>query len=440
MSVHSDADEDDTATEARADDPPPAAGYRTYEVYQRERVGESTNLIDPRELIGAEMLADPTRLLTILREDSPCSRDWIGNRFWITRYDDVTSVFVDEANYESRSAAWRSGRPDSGRDLGDHVGVRWAHATRIDRAIESIVEHALAEIDDRSDLAIELAARLPLDLWGVVLDLDADELATFARLSWTVQRGIGWDAIAQRDAALAFDSLVAFFDPIVERRRVDPGDDMISAIVGLDLDDGPTDAADVATTVVEWDHETLHGGLANLWYLLLTHPDQLDVVRSDRRLVTSAWLEALRHSPPVLTADRYARHEVERFGRLIPEGGLLTCSAAAANRDPRVFDDPDTFDIERKDLCRREPRGHYRADGLPSGIAFGLGRPSIHPAVPKERPRSLYALTRDIAVTATSMLLDEFPGVRLADGAEPVVRSLRLGEMRTCWRLPVELR
>ncbi len=102
-----------------------------------------------------------------------------------------------------------------------------------------------------------------------------------------------------------------------------------------------------------------------------------------------------------------------------------------------MFDDPDSFVVDRKDLCQREPRGQYRADGLPSGIAFGLGRPSIHPAVPKDRPRSAYALVRDVAVLASQMLLDEHPDIRLAPGAEPVLRSLRLGEMYTCWHLPV---
>jgi len=153
-----------------------------------------------------------------------------------------------------------------------------------------------------------------------------------------------------------------------------------------------------------------------------------------------AWLEALRHSPAVHAAQRFARHEVERFGRLIPVGGLLYCSAAAANRDPRVFADPDQFLIERKDLCQREPRGQYRADGLPSGIAFGLGKPSVHPAVPKERPRSTYAIARDVAVAASLALLREYPRISLATGAEPSLRSLRLGEMYTCWGLPVSLR
>ena len=150
-----------------------------------------------------------------------------------------------------------------------------------------------------------------------------------------------------------------------------------------------------------------------------------------------AYLETLRHSPPVISADRFARHEVERFGRLVPDGALLRCSAAAANRDPRVFADSDAFIVGRKDLCQREPRGTYRTDGLASGISFGTGAPSKHPAVPEDRPRSAYALARDLAVIASLVLLDELPTVRLQEGVVPQRRSRRLGEMYTCWSLPV---
>jgi hypothetical protein len=139
----------------------------------------------------------------------------------------------------------------------------------------------------------------------------------------------------------------------------------------------------------------------------------------------------------VLFARRFARHEVERFGFLIPEGALVVCAAGAANHDPRIFAEPERFIIERKDLCPREPRGQYRADGLPAGIAFGLGKPSRFPAVPEDRPRSLYALTRDMAVTASNVLLDRLTNLRLKPGPEPTMRSLRVGDMHTCWSLPV---
>ena len=423
-----------------ADEPLPASGYRTYEVFQRERVGETTNLLSPRELIGDEMLTDPHRLLTVLREEYPCYRDWKGNRFWITRYDDVTSAFADDANFATRSKRWRLGDESLGRDLWGHVPVLTARATRIDDALTGIVERTIADLvgaGDGADLSAGFAARIPLELWGAVLDLPADDLPVFAQRYWRMQRGVGWDMNDRLDGLAACAELEALIAPLLERRRADPGDDLISAIALLDLGDAPATAADVVATVLEADHETLHGGLANLWCNLLTLPDQFDVVRSEPRQVKFAWLETLRHSPPVHVVQRFARHEVERFGRLLPDGAMLELSAAAANRDPRALDNPDEFVVGRQDLCQREPRGQYRADGLPSGIAFGMGKPSVHPAVPKERPRSIYAITSDVAVTASTMLLDAFPAIRLADDAEPTIRSLRLGEMHTCWRLPV---
>lgn len=423
-----------------AEEPLPASGYRTYEVFQRERVGETTNLLSPRELIGDEMLTDPYRLLTILREEYPCYRDWKSNRFWITRYDDVTSVFADDANYATRSKRWRLGDEQLGRDLWDHVPVLAARAERIDASLVTVVDRVIGELlTDGADLAVGFAARLPLELWGAILDLPAGELPTFAQRYWRLQRGTGWDMQDRLDGRAAFAALEASIEPLFAQRRADPGDDLISAIAHLDLGDAPPTAADVVATVFEADHETLHGGLSNLWCNLLTHPEQFDRVRSDPRQMKFAWLETLRHSPPIHSAERFARREVERFGRLLPDGATLALSAAAANRDPRVFVDPDAFVVGRTDLCQREPRGQYRADGLPSGIAFGLGKPSIHPAVPKERPRSIYAITRDVAVTASTMLLDAVGDIRLADGAQPSIRSLRLGEMHCCWHLPVRI-
>lgn len=413
------------------DDPLPARGYRTYEVFQRERVGETTNLIKPRQLISDGYLADPYPLLEILRENYPCYRDWAGNRFWITRYDDVTSVLADEANYETRTKSWFYGRPESLRNLWDEVDILWARANHIDAGLEAAVARTLDGLADEPDLARAFAARLPMELWGEVLALDEDELTRFASLYWRMQRGAGWDASTRQVGLAALDEAAGWFDELLADRR-GRADDLISVAAGLDAS-----GRDLANAVLDTDHETPHGGLANMWFQLLTQPDQLDLVRDDRRLMKFAWLETLRHSPPVLSASRFARHEVERFGRLIPAGGLVMCSAAAANRDPRVFGEPDRFHVDRRDLCQREPRGQYRADGLPSGIAVGLGPPSIHPAEPKERPRSLYAITRDVAVAASTALLDASPDLALAPDANPTMRTLRSGEMHTCWRLPV---
>ena len=417
-------------------------GFRSYEVYQRERVGQSTEKIKPRQLVSEAYRTDPYPVLGTLREHYPCYRDWLGNRYWITRYDDVTSIFTDDANFETRSKRWFYGVPEYGRDFNSAVAVQ--------RVEEEVCDTRAAEMTTRliealnanggGNLATAFAAQLPLELLREMLALPQDQADRFDHAFWRAQRGVGWDPRLQADGRAALGELETIVEQLVAKRRQDAGEDMISAMLGEAED---LTARDVVATLLERDHETLHGALANLWRRLLADAQAREAVGSDRRLMKLAYLETLRHSPPVLSARRFARHEVERFGRLLPEGALLVCSAAAANRDPRVFDAPDTFVVDRRDLCQREPRGQYRADGLATGIAFGLGKPSRHPAVPEDRPRSRYAITRDTAVAASMALLDAAPGIRLArghgdgEGAEPALAALTVGEMHTCWNLPV---
>ena len=416
-----------------------AAQYRTYEVYQRERVGQSTAKIKPAQLLSDAFLRDPYPLLAVLRENYPCYRDWLSNCYWITRYDDVTSVFADDANFETRPRRWFYGLDDYGRDLGGELPVLTAHAAALDAQAESIARRAAGDIASRgsADLATEFAARFVLEMTVAALNIPVEKVEAFVRLYVALKRGSGWHPTAARDGRAAMDELTHLLEPLVSERRRAPGEDVISAMAGLAPDGGAVGARDVVVTLLEADHETLHGTLANLFFALLTHPDQLAELRDHPLNLKIAILETLRWATPTLAALRFARHEVERFGRLLPEGALVVCSAAAANRDPRVFANPDAFIATRRDICHREARGQYRADGLATGIAFGTGAPTRHPAVPEDRPRSAFALTRDTALTAAGVLLDSITDLKLAESARPELRSLRLGEMHTCWQLPV---
>jgi cytochrome P450 len=416
-----------------------SADYRTYEIYQRERVREATEKIRPIQLMAPEFARDPYPVLEVLRENYPCYRDWLGNSYWVTRYDQVTSIFTDEHNFETRPKLWFYGKMDYGRDFRKELPVQIAFERAFDRHVVPVAETLIGDIKSKGadDLAIAFAARLPMELLARALDLPVEDFPSFVGCYWRMQRGFDWNQNDERSGKQAMEELADTFRPLLEQRRADPGDDMISAIAGLDLDGGPATAEDVVVTLLEMDHETLHGAVANMWFLLLTHPNEMHKVTEDPRMMKFAYLETLRHSTPVLWKKRYARHELERFGRLLPTGGLFYCAAAAANRDPRQFKDPDQFIVDRNDLCQREPRGHYRADGLPAGVAMGLGPPSKHPALPEDRPRSLYAITRDTAVSASSLLLDALPQLHLSPGSTPALRSLRLGEMHTCWHLPV---
>ena len=78
-------------------------------------------------------LTDPYAVLGTLREHYPCYRDWSGNRYWLTRYDDVTSVLRDDANFTTRTRSSHYDRR-AGRDLRSEPAVVAAHAAAVDAA------------------------------------------------------------------------------------------------------------------------------------------------------------------------------------------------------------------------------------------------------------------------------------------------------------------
>lgn len=418
--------------ETEADEPTGSSAYRSYEVYQRERVGQTTNLVNPRDLISDTYLTDPFTVPGVLRENYPCFRDWIGNRFWLSRYDDVTSVFVDDANFESRPIRSAYGPGLDGQDLGGHPELHRGWVDRHDSLLEQAITSVLDGLQATPDLAVDVADMLLVKLLEVALGTGS-ATSLLLQLVNRVKAGTGWDERLRLDGLQAHGELRALLEDQLAAGDGRSADDVLAISAGLGAD-----ADDVACTLVEMDLATLPASLANLWCLLLTHPEQFAAVRSEPRLMKFAYLEALRVAPPIATADRFARHEVERFGRLLPEGALVHLSAAAANRDPRQFDTPDRFDVTRNDLCRREPRGQYRADGLPAAITFGHGKPSGRPAVPRDEPRSRYALTRDIAVAVSLSLLERFPDIKLASGPGPMSLD-RLGGTYRCRSLPVML-
>ena len=405
--------------------------WRSYEVYQRMRVRDATTLIKPRQLSSDAYLTDPFSLVATLRENYPCYRDWPGNAFWVTRYDDVTSVFTDAANFTSRSA----GGVIPGNDLHCETAISACIAQRGDAVIEPVVQRIIDKLNSglndgrRVDVASEFCARLPFEMLALTLGVSPHE--ELAGIYLTLRNGSGWEPRSLARASQGRAALVTFIDAHMFAGDFEPG-----SLLDIARDFGAT-GVDVAATVWAMDHQTLHGSLANCLALLFSHPTQLEEVRLHRRLVKAAWLEALRHSPPIISIDMFARHEIERFGRLLPEGALVRLSSAAANRDPRVFDEPDTFRVGRRDLTLREARGQFRADGLPSAVSFGTGTPSKYPALPDDRPRSVFARTRDHAVIAIDSLLTAFPKLHLADGAIASSRSLRLGGLYTCWSLPI---
>ena len=185
------------------EEPEAAPGYRTYEVYQRERVGETTNLIKPRQLISDEYLIDPYPLLTILRENYPCYRDWLNNRFWITRYDDVTSVFADDQNYETRPKSWYFAIGNDAHSLWSEVEIQKQHEKLVDSQIHDVVGEVLSSFQGRKiNLATDFCAQIPLLLFSRVLGIPKADTQVFLRRYWEMHLAKSW-APTQKQRGIA---------------------------------------------------------------------------------------------------------------------------------------------------------------------------------------------------------------------------------------------
>lgn len=128
---------------------------------------------------------------------------------------------------------------------------------------------------------------------------------------------------------------------------------------------------------------------------LLDHPAQLAILRADPRLMPGAVEELTRFAgPQLLTVPRYSDGDVEIGGVTIPAGEPVTAAIVAANRDPRVFDDPETLDLTR-------PTGAAAHLGYAHGPHFCLGTP----------------LARAETEIALSALFQRFPDLALAADA-----------------------
>ena len=126
------------------------------------------------------------------------------------------------------------------------------------------------------------------------------------------------------------------------------------------------DAQSVLMQLLVGGNETTTSLITNLMWRLLEHPDQWYELKKAPALIDSAIEESLRFDPPVLGLYRNTTCDVTLHGVTIPSGSKVYINYAAANRDPKVFENPDAFDIRRE---------HKRHMSFGLGTHFCLGSP-----------------------------------------------------------------
>ncbi|MDT5402329.1 MAG: hypothetical protein QOK33_5560 [Mycobacterium sp.] len=222
-------------------------------------------------------------------------------------------------------------------------------------AINGIVQRCLTGVADAPsfDVVEQLAIPLPVEMICHILGIDRSEYGRAKLWSDAFAAAAGGDfsSAAERNELMlsTIKEFSTYFVPLIEARRVEPRNDLVSAMVAA-IDNESLSTVEtlmVAITIMVAGNETSTNLIGNTVVELLTNPDQLRLLLDDPALLPNAVDEANRLTAPIQFAFREATEETEVAGTTIPKGAIIALHMAAANRDPRRFDDPDRFLITR---------------------------------------------------------------------------------------------
>ena len=281
--------------------------------------------------------------------------------------------------------------------------------------VTAVAGDLLDDIDPREgqvDIIERYAAKLPIaviaELLGVPEADRADILCWGDQAAAILDPGLSWRDYSRVEAAMR--SLHHWFENHVRRLRSDPGDDLLSALViAGDLDDIELHA--LGLLVLAAGFETTVNLLGNAVAALDAHPAQRELLLGDPSLVDGVVEETLRWDPPVMATVRQAYADTRVGGMDVAKGTAVAVVLGGANRDPSVFEDPDTYDITRPDADQ-----HL---SFSAGAHFCLGA----------------SLARLEARVGLRMLFERYPSLRVS--GEGIRRPTRI--LRGYASLPVAL-
>jgi cytochrome P450 len=256
--------------------------------------------------------------------------------------------------------------------------------------VQRVVNELIDGFADRgtADLVQELTFNFPVQVIARILGLPRADFPIFQR--WAI--GITSVASNWERGMEASEALRDYFAAVLEERRRQPADDLISELLVAEVDGRTLDDEEIYSflrLLLPAGVETTYRASGNMLYGLLTHPDQLARVRGDRSLVPDAFEETIRWEPPVTVILRRATRDTEVGGVAVEEGADVALLLGSANRDERKYEHPDAFDV-------------FRASRQSVGFGFG-----VHVCLGMH-------LARMETRVAVNTLFDRLPDMRLA--------------------------
>jgi cytochrome P450 len=245
-----------------------------------------------------------------------------------------------------------------------------------------------------ADLVRELTFPFPVAVIAGMMGLPARDFADFHRLAVELI-----SVMSDFEGAIrAGQGLQEIFGRVLAERRASPRDDLVSVLAHAEIDGTRLSDDEIFSflrLLAPAGAETTYRSSSNLFFGLLSHPDQLEAVRADRSLVPDAIQEGLRWECPLLGILRTATRDTEVCGVPIPAGSAVSLHLGAANRDSERWERPHEFDI------RREKKAN---------MAFAFG---------PHRCLGMH-LAKCESEVVLNAILDRLPGLRLDPAAEDV--------------------
>lgn len=331
-----------------------------------------------------EIHEDPYPTYERLREEAPLYRnEEIG--FWaLSRHADVLDGFRDFERYSNahgvsldpaasgphahRTMSFLAMDPPMHGRMRGLVsrGFTPSRVAALEPRIRRIARDYITEMIEKSspDFISDFAGRLPMDVISEMMGVPVADREELRRLSdLLVHREPGVHDVPPEGVAAALE-LVVYYADMLAQRKAKPTDDLTSALLAAEIDgDHLTDdeITGFLFLMVVAGNETTTKLLANAWYWAWRNPEQRAKPFDDPHRVPMWVEETLRYDTSSQMLGRVATVDVEMYGQVIPAGDRVVLLAGSANRDPRVFSDPDRYDLDRP-----EP--------LPQLASFGFGR------------------------------------------------------------------
>jgi len=229
-------------------------------------------------------------------------------------------------------------------------------STIVDQLVDAVAQRE--EFDVLHDLALPLPQTVICELLGVPVEDVAAATSSLGHANIMTVRGGGRGGSNTPDdlRAVAQAQLVRqveYFRGVIAERRRNPQSDLISTLVQAEEEGDRltmNELIGTVTTLIGAGHETTANLVTNGMLALIQHPEQFQLLRENPELLPQAMEEILRHETPSRGQPRIATEEVVVGGKTIEPGQQVQVILNACNRDPRVFPDPDRFDITRTDF------------------------------------------------------------------------------------------